>query len=211
MKKTYLSLLLVGLFFQFSLRAQQFELTPFSGYTFKHSFDIYGGEAAIEDGHTFGGMLGFLLSPNYALELLYSRQLANVTARSAFLGERFREDAAISYILVGGSRVFPSASSKAQFTSGLKLGVGILSSPDNAFSDEVKFAASGNFGFKYFFVEQVGLSLGSRIFFPIIDTGASLWWSPGGGTQVGVSTWSPIVQLNLYGGLVFRLGNSGSD
>jgi hypothetical protein len=68
-----------------------------------------------------------------------------------------------------------------------------------------KFAAGISGGFKYALNNNIGLRLQANLNFPIIDAGASLWWSPGSGVDVGVSSYTPIMQFGFTGGLVFML------
>lgn len=182
----------------------QVEITPFTGYTFDHSFPILGGRATLGGGQTFGGMLGFGLNEFAEVELLYSYQGGNSTARSSSLSNDVRTRTAAHYALIGVNRLFPTSSQMAFFT-GLKVGTGTLASLDNDFTNITRFAVGINGGMKYFFTEKVGLRLQANLMMPISNVGANLWWSPGGGTQVGVSGWSSVIQFGFTGGLVFRL------
>ncbi len=187
-----------------SLNAQTIEAFAFSGYTFRNSFNITGGEASFDDGHTFGGSVDFVLNPNYAIELYYSRQQTRAEARSIFFNENYSNDASISYIMLGGQRIFPASDEDFQYYGGLRLGVVILASDENRFTDVSRFAVGPNAGIKYFFNDLLGVRLAVNLNFPITDVGAGLYWSNGGGTQVGLSSYSPIAQFAFNGGLVLR-------
>jgi hypothetical protein len=187
----------------FSAGAQTFEIFGFSGYTFGDKLPISGGTAKIYDGHTYGGILGYNLSETYVIEVLYSRQDSRVTAFSDFLNLDVDEPISANYILAGSNRLIP-LSEKATFFSGVKLGAVIFGSKDDNFDDVTKFAAGLNGGFKTAFTENIGVRLQANLNFPITDVGASLWWSSGGGTNVGVSSYTPVIQFGFTGGLVYR-------
>jgi len=184
--------------------SQSFEITPFSGYTFDHSFPIYGGRAKLGGGQTFGGMLGFQIQENIELETFYSYQSGTSTARSSSIQGDVRTNNSAHYILIGANRLF-SNSSQVTFFSGLKMGAGILSFQNNEFNDISRFAVGINGGMKYFASDRVGLRLQANLMMPISNVGGSLWWSPGSGTSVGLSSFSSVIQFGFTGGIVFRL------
>ncbi len=188
------------------INAQKIDISVLSGYTFRNRIDIYRGRATIEDSYAMNAMLGFSIADYNEIELQYYLQPTRVTAYSSELDEDIDEKANIHYILAGGNRVAP-ISDIIEAYGGLKIGMAIFGSPTNDFEDEVKFAVGFGGGLKVFPSEKVGIRIGAQLLMPIFDAGGSLWWSPGSGTSVGVSTWSPIAQFNLQGGLVFRLGS----
>lgn len=189
------------------ISAQNIELTPFVGYTFQNKFAISGGDAKLEDGLTYGATAAFAIGNNNTIELLYSRQETRVVANSIFFDENFVKNAAMNYIMIGGNKVLPSVTDDLQFTGGMKIGMAILGSPEDDFNTVTKFAAGLNLGFKYFFSDAIGLRGGMNLNFPITDIGAGIGWSSGGGTSVGVTGWSPIVQFAFTGGIAVRLGS----
>jgi hypothetical protein len=203
MKKSILILLmLIGAIF--SAGAQSLEIFGFSGYTFGDKLPISGGTAKIYDGHTYGVAVAYDVSETYAFELMYSRQDSRVTAFSTFLNLDVDEPISTNFILAGSNRLIP-LSEKATLFSGVKLGAVIYSSKDDAFDDVTKFAAGINGGFKTTFTENFGFRIQANLNFPITDVGASLWWSSGGGTSVGVSSYTPVLHFGFTGGLVYRL------
>ncbi|GHB52555.1 outer membrane beta-barrel protein [Mongoliitalea lutea] len=201
-------LLLLGILFFLLLesKAQNLEITPFTGYTFNHSLPIVGGRATLGGGQAWGGMLGFQLNDFTEVEVLYSWQGGTSTARSTAIQSNVNTRTNANYIMIGGNRLFP-VSSQMAFFSGLKAGAGILAFPDGDFRDISRFAVGLNGGMKYFVSDNIGIRLQANLMMPISNVGANLWWSPGGGTQVGVSGWSSVVQFGFTGGLIFRLAN----
>lgn len=201
----YLTLLIAILFTQpLQLTAQTFDLFGFSGYTFGHRFDISGGRARISDGHTYGGSLSYIVNELYAFELLYSRQNGRASARSVTSGIDVDEEVSVNYILAGSKRMH-KISEKARVFGGLKLGVVIFDPVKDSFDPITRFAAGISGGIKYFLTDKAGIRLQSGLNFPITNIGASLWWSSGGGTSVGVSSYTPIVQFSFTGGVFYRI------
>lgn len=201
--------ILILLFTGGLIHAQGIELSPFAGYTFQNKFNIYGGEAILRDGATYGLTAAFPFGQNNTIELMYSRQETQLEARSYLFQNQddFIRDVSVNYIMIGGNKVFPSITDALQYYGGMKIGIAIFDSPANDFNTVTKFAAGVNLGFKYFFSDAIGLRGGMNINFPITDIGAGIGWSSNGGTSVGVSAWSPIVQFAFTGGIAVRLGN----
>ena len=200
-------LFFTGLLFllQLSAMAQSFEVTAFSGYTFADKFPISGGSAKINDGHTYGGILSYNHNESYAFELLYSRQETRGSAKSSYLNLDNDEAISVNYILAGSNRMIPTSVHGA-FFGGIKLGAVIFSPKLNQYSNVTKFAVGITGGYKHMLNDIIGIRLQANLYAPIIDAGANFWWSPGNGTSVGVSSYTPILQFGLNGGIVFKLG-----
>lgn len=208
--KTIKKLFIVAILFSGGLLyAQGIELAPFAGYTFQNKFNIAGGQAIIRDGATYGLTAAFAIDNYNSVELLYSRQETRIEARSYLFQDQedFIHDISVNYIMIGGNKTFPSASDALQGYGGMKIGMAIFDSPSNDFNTVTKFAAGLNLGFKYFFSDAIGLKGGMNLNFPITNIGAGIGWSSGGGTSVGITGWSPIVQFAFTGGIAVRLGN----
>jgi hypothetical protein len=204
--KKYLLLPLILLVMIFDMKAQSIEITPFTGYTFDHSFPIVGGRARLGGGQTFGGMLNIPMSEFLEVELLYSYQNGTSNARSTAIQNTVITSTNANYAMIGANRLFPLSSQMALF-SGLKAGAAILGFPEGDFNSISRFAVGLNGGMKYFVSDNIGIRVQANLMMPINNVGANLWWSPGAGTQVGVSGWSSVVQFGFTGGLIFRIAN----
>lgn len=202
MKKIFLLPVLI-LVLIFDSGAQSIEITPFTGYTFDHIFPILNGRARLGGGQTFGGMLGFQVNDFLEIETLYSYQAGTSTARSASIQNDVRVRTNAHYAMIGANRLFPTSPQMAFFT-GLKVGAGILSFPNDNYRDFRRFAVGLNGGMKYFVSDNIGIRLQANLMMPISNVGANLWWSPGAGTSVGVGGWSSVIQFGFTGGLIFR-------
>lgn len=203
MKKLLLALIISFLSLS-QIMAQGVEITPFTGYTFQAGFNISGGRAFLRDGQNWGGMLGFSVNDFTEVELGYSYQGTSAVARSVNLQENIDIAAQVHYATLGVNRLFPT-SDKMTFFAGAKMGTGTLAFPNGESRNFTRFSAGFQGGMKYYASDRVGIRLQANLMMPILAVGTSLWWSPGAGTSVGLSGWSPIAQFGFTGGLVFRL------
>ncbi|WP_194774214.1 hypothetical protein [Pararhodonellum marinum] len=186
------------------LMAQGIEITPITGYTFQSGFNIAGGRAFLQDGQNWGGMIGFPINKATEIEVAYNYMGTRAVARSTNLRENVDTKAQVHYATIGLNRLFPTSEKMTLFT-GAKFGTGTLAFPESNFRNITKFTVGFQGGMKFYASDRVGLRLQANLMMPIIGVGSSLWWSPGGGTAVGVSGWSPIAQFGFTGGLIFRL------
>jgi hypothetical protein len=138
---------------------------------------------------------------------MYSFQGGNSTASSTQLNETINTETGVHYATIGYNRLFPT-SEKVQIFTGLKVGSGTLDARNNDFNSITRFTAGIQAGVKYFISEKVGIRVQTNLMMPITNVGASLWWSSGGGPQVGVSSFSSIVQFGFTGGLVIRINKA---
>lgn len=191
-------------------KAQNVEVTPFTGYTFDHSFPIFGGNARLGGGQSFGGMLGFQVNEFYEIEGLYSFQNGKSTARSTAIQNTVNTETNANYILLGANRLFPTSSQLTFFTGG-KIGAGILAFPNADYNTISRFTVGFNGGVKYFLSENIGIRAQANLMVPISDVGANLWWSPGSGTSVGLSGWSSVIQFGFTGAVIFRISKQANE
>lgn len=203
MKKLLFACILFSAF-GLSARAQSFEITPITGYTFPAGFNISGGRAQLQDGQNWGGNLGYSPNSFVEVELSYNYMGTRATANSNLLSINVDTRTQVHYVTLGVNKLFP-VNEKATFFTGGKLGTGTLAFPNGDYSSQTRFSVGFQGGLKYYASERIGIRAQANLMFPIISSGASLWWSPGGGTAVGVSGWSPIVQFGFLGGIIFRL------
>ncbi|MCR9013944.1 outer membrane beta-barrel protein [Aquiflexum gelatinilyticum] len=186
------------------VRAQGVEITPITGYTFPASYRISSGTARLGDGQNWGGNLGFSLNEFMEIEVSYNYMATRATASSPLLNDRVDVRTQVHYAMIGANRLFPTSDAMT-FFAGMKMGTGTLAFPDGEYRNITKFSIGLQGGMKYFASERVGIRLQANLMMPVLAAGGSLWWSPGGGTAVGVSTFSPIVQFGFTGGIILRL------
>ncbi|MCL6259044.1 porin family protein [Aquiflexum sp. TKW24L] len=188
----------------FEIHAQGVEITPITGYTFPASYRITSGNARLGDGQNWGGNLGFSLNKNMEIELSYNYMSTRATASSPLITNRVDVRTNVHYAMIGANRLFPTSDAMT-FFAGFKMGTGTLAFPDREYRNITKFSLGFQGGMKYFATERIGIRLQANLMMPVLAAGGSLWWSPGGGTAVGLSTFSPIVQFGFTGGIIFRL------
>jgi len=186
------------------LKAQGVEITPITGYTFPASYRITSGTARLGDGQNWGGNIGFSLNEHMEIELSYNYMATRATASSPLISNRVDVRTNVHYAMIGANRLFPTSDAMT-FFAGFKMGTGTLAFPDREYNNVTKFSWGIQGGMKYFATDRIGIRMQANLMMPVLAAGGSLWWSPGGGTAVGVSTWSPIVQFGFTGGIIFRL------
>lgn len=186
-----------------ALNAQSYEISAYSGFTFADRFNINGGSGRVDEGFSYGASFSYLPVEDYSIDLIFTRIETRGRATSTGLGVNINEDISVNYILAGGSRIV-NFNEKAAFYSGLKIGAVVISSKRDAFYDITRFAAGFNAGFKFLFTNQIGIKAQANLFLPITDVGGYLWWSPGTGTSIGVTTATPILQVGFLGGAYFK-------
>lgn len=182
--------------------SQHLEIFVHSGYSFADKFPIDGGRGKMEAGHTYGGSLGYQLGEEYIIEVSYMRQDADVKAYSTYFSLDVNEPVNVSYIFAGGNRLFP-IDEKFNLFTGARLGAFLLNFKDSSYDNITRFAVGVNAGLKYLITPQLGIRAQANLNFPITDVGANLWWSPGSGVDVGVESYTPLLQFGFTGGLVF--------
>ncbi|MFN4123944.1 MAG: hypothetical protein ACK4GL_11660 [Flavobacteriales bacterium] len=184
--------------------AQSYEFSIYGGYTFGDRFPVNGGRGKVYESGTYGGSLSFVQNENFSIDLIFTQQDTRGTLRVPFLGINIDEDIAVNYILAGGSKLIP-LNKQTQLYSGLKIGTVIISSKRDVFSNITRFAAGFNGGIKFLFTDMIGFKAQANIALPITDVGGYLWWSPSQGTNIGLTSNTPIVQIGFLGGIFIRL------
>ncbi len=198
------NLVFLSLLFSTLVVGQDLQLAASYGYTFQSKASILGGEAKISDGALFNANANFFIEEYYSVELSYNFQQLEGRAFSSFWDFDVRDNIRLNYILLGGNRYFDVTDRISAF-GGLKAGILHISSNSNSFRNRTNFALGLKGGAQYYILENFGLQAQIQLLLPITDVGASLWWSPGQGTSVGVSSNVSIVQLGGLMGLFYRL------
>jgi hypothetical protein len=203
MKNLIFAVIICILFIE-KVSGQSVEITPITGYTFADSYRINSGSARLGDGQNWGGMVGFSPNEFVEIELSYSYMATRATASSPLLNDRVDVRTQVHYAMIGANRLFKRSEALSLFM-GMKMGTGTMAFPDREYRNITKFTLGLQGGMKYYATDRIGIRLQANLMMPVISAGGSLWWSPGAGTAVGVSTWSPIIQFGFTGGIIFRL------
>jgi hypothetical protein len=185
--------------------SQSLQITPLAGYTFGARFDVYGGSGKLNDGATYGGTMSYRLQNNVEIETSYSFMNTTGEAYSNFwIFSVYDEPITIHQIMLGGNKVH-SLTEQIDFFAGLKFGL-IQIVPKN-YMQHSYFNTNIDLGIRHYVNSFLGIQLQANLNFPITGIGGQLWWSSAGGTQVGVSSYSPFAQFGFKAGLIFRLIN----
>ncbi|MGD1892713.1 MAG: hypothetical protein ACFB15_19260 [Cyclobacteriaceae bacterium] len=196
------TILMIGCFATNFANAQSLEVTPFTGYTLRSTFDIRGGQARVYGDQTFGGIVTYNLNPRYGIEFTYSRQPTEADARSIH-NQDFGVPVNVVNFLVGGLRQLPVSDQVIPF-GGFQLGVAGYVPQVRGYDDGWLFAVGAKVGSKFMFSETVGLRLQAAMNMPVQGFGSSFYFGTGGG-GVGVNAYSSIFQFTFTGGLILRL------
>jgi hypothetical protein len=185
------------------------ELAPFVGFFWSTSLSTSAGEVTTSPTADLGLALGFSLSPNTQLEILYA-YAAPPSRLTPPYGTATGSDpftVRFQYFLVGGAAAFPSEALEP-FVSG---GLGALwVAPSDArltngrtvdLSDAWYFAFSLGGGLKWFFSRTLGLRLQARVFLPVLFQSGAFYSGPGG-AALTVNGGIPLVQGDLGVGLI---------
>ena len=183
------------------------ELTGFYGWQWGGNFTSYQGEIDVKDTENFGGMIDIPIpyKPGMMAEISYSRQNTSV-ALNQFPGG-LREDLfdlSIEYFQAGAVYETYSRGRMKPFGS-FSLGATRFAPKVGSFKgltldDEWRFSITLGLGLKALMSERIGLRLQGRLLMPINFYGTSLWFGTGG-SGVGVSGGSAILQGDVLGGL----------
>jgi hypothetical protein len=186
------------------------ELTGFYGWQYGGNFTSYQGEVDVKDTENFGGMIDIPVPsrPGMMAEIFYSRQNTSVALNQFPSGAKDDLfDVAIEYIQAGA--LYEQAYSRGRmkpfgsFTLGAtRFAPKVNSYKGIALDDEWRFSITLGLGLKALMSERVGLRLQGRLLMPMNFYGTSFWFGTGG-SGVGVSGGSVILQGDVIGGLFF--------
>jgi hypothetical protein len=190
----------------------QLEIMGGATYVFGDKFPIEGGDARINGGANYTGMLNFYLNDYFGIGVMYTLNPSYVEARSIFLQDNYpgRYDARIDvnqHFITIGPIARRNLGNGNSVGGGFLLGVGITENVDRDFnfSSLTRFGMGGHLWFTKMFSDKVGLRLMTSLQVPIENFGAG--FSVGtGGVDVGVGGFSEVLQFGLGGGLVIQLG-----
>jgi hypothetical protein len=214
--RKYRLLLIIALAFFFTIpfqslsQGRQIELTPFVGYQFGGNMKFYQGKIKVDNGMNYGLAASIDIRYGVKAEFFYSRA-ATRGKWNPYLGFEntfppVNFDLAINYFQVGSVKEFMHDDIRP-FGS-LTLGA-VWFDPKNTVSDQWFFSISLGGGLKYYFTDRIGIRLQGRLLLPMVFSGVGLYAGIGTGgvsTGAGLSSWAPIVQGDITGGVIIVLG-----
>ncbi len=185
--------------------SQTVEITPFVGYRFGGSFTAGIPQGAfvyeIEDAASFGVHLGYRVSREGEIEVLYSRQNTRLATGALFTGAPVF-DLALECWQAGGNYLFEEEDARVRPYVGMGLGITRLLPGPADLSEETFFSASFAAGAKVWLGRHVGLRVEGRLF-TILGGSHVTFCQTGQGCQVSAEG-SEISQGDFRAGLVLR-------
>jgi hypothetical protein len=190
-------------------RGQTVEITPFVGYRMGGGFlatldadppDLV--DADVEEAAAFGAHVGFRVSRDGELEVLYTRQPTRLVTSSFLTGVRLF-DLAVETWQAGGNYLFAEEDSRVRPYIGMGLGVTRLLPEPDGLRDETRFCASFAAGAKVWLGAHVGLRVEARGLFTVLESDRETFCDSGEGCVVR-SSGSEMSQAEVHAGLVLR-------
>ena len=185
----------------------RFEITPFGGYQFLGSTDVFYantvGNVDIKDDAVFGFSINIPTMYGAEIELFYSRQDTRLDFDGGPFGtDETLFDMSVEYFQIGALRGVPQGNL-------LPFGVVTLGAtnfnPKKAgLESEVRFSFTFGLGAKAYLSERIGLRLQGTLLMPVQWAGGSVYFGTGG-SGVGVSAGTSLIQIDVRGGLVILL------
>jgi len=156
-------------------RGQTVEITPVVGYRFGGSFTAGTstgpqgdfGTYEVDDAASFGVQLGFRVSRDGEIELLYSRQDTRVATGSLFTGTPVF-DLVLESWHAGGNYLFKEEDARVRPYIGMGLGITRLLPGPAGLGEETRFSASFAAGAKVWLGRHIGLRFEARGFFTFL-------------------------------------------
>ena len=208
---TFLLLLLFIAFSPSSANAQRVELTAFGGYQYWGAYKYYNsykqtsGKFALGDGPCYGGILGFEVVDNQFVELVFNHQDSRLIDKPYYGAQTNLGSVGVNYFQLNTTRTV-TVNDKVEPYATLGLGAALFDPVSAKYSSLWKFSVNFGAGIKYFISDKVGIRLGVGFWAPIQGVGLDVGVGTGG-AYAGASTYTTIIQMNMTGGLIFRLKN----
>lgn len=196
--------------------AQEIQLTGSYGYRFGGAVDVYYngryGEIKFEDSESFSLDLTFKIREDFGISAQWWGQNTSID----YYGYSASEvdglgDVLISYILVGP--VYEKRINNVTPFGNIGLGAAIFDPNRQEFNTESRFAVGLNGGVKIDLSHRLALQLRAGILMPMQFGGGGLFCglgTGGSGCSVNVGASTTIMQGDVSGGVVLRLGDANS-
>ena len=184
---------------------ERFELTPFIGYRFGGDFDnIRDPDGQIRsvdvgDSETYGLIFDINIGENAQIELSWSHQDTDLTAKLFDGSKEDLADATIDFWHVGGNLLFGDSLDDGRGFLSFSIG-GTHLSPEG-FSSETQFSFGFGGGVKFYFNDTVGVRLQGKLLSTYINSSTSWWCAYGCYT---VSHGNYLLQAEVDAGLIVR-------
>lgn len=191
--------------------AQRVELTAMGGYQYWGAYKYYdsynktNGKLALGDGPCYGGILGFELADAAFVELVYNHQDSRLINKPNYGYQTTLGDVGVNYFQLNATRGV-QLNDKVEPFATMGLGAGLFDPKSNKYHSLWKFSVNFGVGLKYFVSDKVGFRLSTGFWAPIQGAGIGVGIGTGG-AYAGASAYTTIIQMNVQGGIIFRLKN----
>ena len=192
------------------IHERRFELTPFAGYQFGGSFETFSngtipsGELELADAFAWGGILGFVTSPETVLEITYLREDTDISFNPDLGGTTTQLGGfSMNYLQLGGRFEFGPSDKVRPFLS-LSGGINILDPEREGIDSDTKFSWSVGGGLRYRLGEsgRASLRLDGRLWVTPVPSGDyGVWCDFYGCFATEGTAW--VTQGTVSGGLAF--------
>jgi hypothetical protein len=198
------------------LVAQNVRLNGYAGYVFDDKVSEFVTpnnyfEGEVKGGFLWGIGLEYLFDENTGLELLYMRQDTKAPIAYWDNGEQSREfDLAVNWIMLGGVQYLTENPKIHPYMGGM-LGVALLdlSNSITGSKNSTKFAWGIRGGAVFWANEKLGIKLQANLMSAVQGVGGSFYFGTGG-SGVGISSYSSLLQFGLGGGLTIKIGGAAT-
>ena len=179
-------------------------ITALGAYQWGGTLKGYYGEARLLDAGSWGVALDIPVRPDTYVELIYTRQVTNLTYREYGVGIPAEEvfDIAVEYYQVGGLYTMAKDGPKPFGT--MTIGATRFAPQSSVYDSEWKFSAALGLGIIIPLSERIGIRTHARLLLPFMYSGGGLWCG-GGGCSIGMTGGSAIAQGDIALGLVIRI------
>ena len=208
------SVFMLGLltsYFSNNSYAQIIEITPSYGYQFGSKLNYGPNYIKIDGSDQYGITIGLETFDEMMAEISYFHQGTELRIRDVFYGpsENRLADLDIDWIMVGGTKYFPSGNLRPFLGGALGMVIFSESNEDATFVNRpldasTKFAFSFKGGVNIMFNNRVGLNLQGNLMFPV-EWGGGYVGGGSGGISSGVGLSSTTLIGGFSGGLVFKI------
>jgi len=204
------------LLFTSGVYAQKLEITPFGGYFFAGKLTVPKGDLNFKNGGNYGVAIGLNIQPQLGVEFTFNRldtRLVLKDWRTNVSTDLF--DISVNYFHLGAVYEATKIEGGIVFTT-FSLGATLFSpaattmqDPDDPsiiynIEDDWRFSIGLGAGIKKYISEKIGLRLQIRLLMPIYWGSAGLYFGTGG-SGLGISAGTALIQGDATIGLIFRL------
>jgi hypothetical protein len=192
------------------IHEHRFELTPFAGYQFGGSLETFAngtipsGELELSDEFAWGGILGFVTTPETVVEITYLREDADISFKNDFSGTKTALGGfAMNYLQLGGRFEFGPSPTLRPFVT-VSAGINVLDPKTEGIDSDTKFAWSLGAGARKALGEsgRVSIRADARLWVTPVPSGSYGVWCDFYGCFAAEGTaW--VTQGTVSGGLAF--------